>query len=103
MSNRSKRTLVVANAEPAFVQSCVAKWSKGLQRGAKWDKVRAPAFQAALNTSYLDICYAFFFAGSFACACVLPCLVRSSGTLWIESPRTVFIFAKMAECPTVGF
>ena len=40
MSNRSKRTIVVANAEPAFVQSCMTKWSKGLQRGAKWDKVR---------------------------------------------------------------
>ncbi|CAN0346203.1 unnamed protein product [Ectocarpus sp. 12 AP-2014] len=37
MSNRSRRT-VVAEAEPTFVQSCSTKWSKGLQRGARWDK-----------------------------------------------------------------
>lgn len=40
MSNRSRRT-VVAEAEPTFVQSCSTKWSKGLQRGARWDKVCA--------------------------------------------------------------
>eukprot|EP00903_Cladosiphon_okamuranus_P011988 g11257.t1 len=38
MSNRSKRTAAEASAEPPFVQSCLIKWSKGLQRGAKWDK-----------------------------------------------------------------
>lgn len=38
MSNRSKRTLV-AEAEPGFLQSGLAKWSKALTRSAKWDKV----------------------------------------------------------------
>ncbi|CAM9222521.1 unnamed protein product [Hapterophycus canaliculatus] len=37
MSNRSRRT-VVAEVEPGFLQSCMTKWSKGLRKGAKWDK-----------------------------------------------------------------
>lgn len=38
MSNRSKRTLV-AEAEPTFTEHCIAKWARGTQSGAKWDKV----------------------------------------------------------------
>lgn len=73
MSNRSKRTLVVANAEPAFVQSCLTKWSKGLQRGAKWDKVSCSlCFQHAPPThihTHDD--------GFCACYIMVPCLLHS--------------------------
>ena len=44
MSNRSKSKGEGANAEPPFVQSCLMKWSKGLQRGARWDKVSENLF-----------------------------------------------------------
>ncbi len=43
MSNRNRK-VVVAEAEPTFSQSCMAKWAKGLQRGAKWDKVSLSSF-----------------------------------------------------------
>lgn len=38
MSNRSKRVVTI-DAEPRFLDSCLDKWAKGTQRGARWDKV----------------------------------------------------------------
>lgn len=81
MSNRSKRTLVVANAEPAFVQSCMTKWSKGLQRGAKWDKVReertyvSPAAARKHQTTAAFVLLRFVVCLPLTLACVLTRLI----------------------------
>lgn len=75
MSNRSKRTTVVANAEPPFVQSCLTKWSKGLERGARWDKVSTENLFLLYNsfpirggpqlTTVAVVCYASLLPDSF--------------------------------------
>lgn len=97
MSNRSKRTVVVANAEPAFVQSCLTKWSKGLQRGAKWDKVRARVKLSSgrQHTCCYD-CSASFSAALFTRACVFA-LLEPSGAVQVESPRTLVFLRRGGE------
>lgn len=92
MSNRSKRTMVVANAEPAFVQSCLAKWSKGLQRGAKWDKVRPRFFciiSAHRPTAHDGRVCSASLSPALRYTCFRGSLSGHSGILWVESSENL--------------